>query len=268
MPVLSYFGGVRERVAVRSRLARVDMKVAGSLLARAPGNWQSVTGVSGHCTVLTFDDGPTDGVTEAILGVLAEYDAHATFFMLTCRARSRPDLVCAVRDAGHEVALHGPDHRLCTDFGRRATLQRLGTAKAELEDLAQAPIEHFRPPYGVQSLLNVQAVAKLGMRSVLWGPTFMDWLDVPQARRVEAATSLAKDDGVVVLAHDGFAAVTDGVDDGPEPLVDRVDLLRTVLTLWGEVGRTATSLAAARALGHEPVLESRVVSIGVKSPGR
>lgn len=31
---------------------------------------------------LTFDDGPTPGVTEWILDQLAEYDAKATFFCL------------------------------------------------------------------------------------------------------------------------------------------------------------------------------------------
>ena len=34
------------------------------------------------CVYLTFDDGPTPGVTEWILGQLDKYDAKATFFCL------------------------------------------------------------------------------------------------------------------------------------------------------------------------------------------
>lgn len=41
---------------------------------------------------LTFDDGPTPGVTEWILDQLAEYDAKATFFCLGKNAEQYPHL--------------------------------------------------------------------------------------------------------------------------------------------------------------------------------
>ena len=45
---------------------------------------------------LTFDDGPTPGVTEWILSTLDKYDAKATFFVLGKNVEMYPDL-----DAGN-----------------------------------------------------------------------------------------------------------------------------------------------------------------------
>ena len=41
---------------------------------------------------LTFDDGPTPGITEWILDQLAEYNAKATFFCLGKNAEQYPHL--------------------------------------------------------------------------------------------------------------------------------------------------------------------------------
>ena len=42
---------------------------------------------------LTFDDGPTPGVTEWVLDNLAEYNAKATFFCLGRNAEHYPDIL-------------------------------------------------------------------------------------------------------------------------------------------------------------------------------
>ena len=41
---------------------------------------------------LTFDDGPTPGITEWILSTLDKYDAKATFFVLGKNVEMYPDL--------------------------------------------------------------------------------------------------------------------------------------------------------------------------------
>ena len=63
--------------------------------------------------VLTYDDGPT-AETPAVLEALADVGATATFFVLLTRVRRTPGLLADVRDAGHEIALHGADHRRLT----------------------------------------------------------------------------------------------------------------------------------------------------------
>ena len=48
---------------------------------------------------LTFDDGPTPGVTEWILSTLDKYDAKATFFVLGKNVEMYPDLFQRILDA-------------------------------------------------------------------------------------------------------------------------------------------------------------------------
>jgi peptidoglycan-N-acetylglucosamine deacetylase len=63
---------------------------------------------------LSFDDGPHPVYTPAILQVLREYNAHATFFVVGAQARAHPDLVAAICADGHEVGNHtdGPQRTL------------------------------------------------------------------------------------------------------------------------------------------------------------
>ena len=54
---------------------------------------------------LTFDDGPTPGITEWILSTLDKYDAKATFFVLGKNAEMYPDLYRRILDAGHRIGI-------------------------------------------------------------------------------------------------------------------------------------------------------------------
>ena len=118
-------GGSGEAAA---RAARPLSPWLGSGASISPGDGR---------VVLTFDDGPTAGETDLILPVLGGRGATATFFVLVNRARRSPGLLHEVRDAGHEIALHGPDHRPLTSFGAREVGRRTRDARHELEDLAQ-----------------------------------------------------------------------------------------------------------------------------------
>ncbi len=60
---------------------------------------------------LTFDDGPTPGVTEWILSTLDKYDAKATFFVLGKNVEMYPDLFRRIVDAGHRVGNHTYSHQ-------------------------------------------------------------------------------------------------------------------------------------------------------------
>jgi polysaccharide deacetylase family protein (PEP-CTERM system associated) len=48
--------------------------------------------------------------TRKLLGLLAEYGAIATFFVLGCVAKKHPELIREISEAGHEIATHGYDH--------------------------------------------------------------------------------------------------------------------------------------------------------------
>lgn len=194
--------------------------------------------------VLTYDDGPEPGGTERVLAALADHGATATFFILLSKARRHPKLLAEVTAAGHEIGLHGVDHRRLTAFTPTEVERRTQDAKLELEDIVSRDIRWFRPPYGKQTFWIWRAITRCGLVSVSWGRDMLDWLDVPQTDRVAAALKGGRP-GAIVLAHDGFAGPEDGVDDGPPPTFDRGELARLVLEAYEERGLAGRSLADA-----------------------
>jgi peptidoglycan/xylan/chitin deacetylase (PgdA/CDA1 family) len=198
--------------------------------------------------VLTFDDGPEPGGTDRVLEALADAGASATFFVLMTRVRKYPTLLADVVAAGHEVALHGVDHRALPTLPPGEVARAIRGGRAELEDALGASIRWFRPPYGRQTVRNWRAVRSADLLPVLWGPTTWDWKDVSHEERVaKSMTGVAA--GKIVLAHDGFAGAADGACDGPPPPVDRGELVRSVLEGYAARGLQARSLGAALASG-------------------
>jgi peptidoglycan/xylan/chitin deacetylase (PgdA/CDA1 family) len=226
-------GGWQE--PVKSVLRRSAGLVAGSVVS---------VRTSARHVVLTFDDGPEPRGTDRILPVLAEAGATATFFVLLTRVRRHPDLLDEVVAAGHEVALHGVDHRALPDLPPAEVWSALRAGKAELEDAAGRTVRWYRPPYGRQTPRTWRAVTRAGLEPVLWGPTTWDWKHVSQAERLaKAQQGIAP--GAIVLAHDGFAGPDDGVQDGPAPVLDKAELIGSVLRGYRERGLSARSLTDA-----------------------
>jgi peptidoglycan/xylan/chitin deacetylase (PgdA/CDA1 family) len=200
--------------------------------------------------VLTFDDGPEPGGTDRVLAALAEGGASATFFVLLTRVRKYPGLLGEVLAAGHEVALHGVDHRALPTLAPDEVVRLVRDGKAELEDAVGREVRWYRPPYGRQTVRNWRAVTAAGMLPVLWGPTTWDWKsDVSDAERVQRSLREVGR-GSIVLAHDGFAGPEDGACDGPPPSLDRGRLITAVLDGYAGQGLRARSLGDALAEGR------------------
>lgn len=216
---------------------------AGTLLGSAVSVRTQVPDV-----VLTFDDGPEPGGTDRVLTALAEAGATATFFVLMTRVRKYPSLLGEVVAAGHEVALHGIDHRALPTLDPADVVRRVRDGRDELEQAIERPVRWYRPPYGRQTVRNWRAITSAGLVPVLWGPTTWDWKVVSDAERRDKAQR-GVHAGAIVLAHDGFAGPADGACDGPPPELDRGQLIAAVLDGYGARDLRARSLEHALASG-------------------
>lgn len=194
--------------------------------------------------VLTYDDGPQPGGTERVLDALAEYGATATFFVLMTRVRRYRRLFAEVVKAGHEIGLHGMDHRRLPELDPADVESRTNDARSELQDLLGGAVVWFRPPYGAQSLETWHAVTRTGMTPVLWSHALQDWRDVPAGTRHDIALDSARP-GSIMLAHDGYASREDGAVDGKPPEIDRGELARDLLQVYRERDLSGCSLARA-----------------------
>lgn len=191
--------------------------------------------------VLTYDDGPEPGGTDRVLSALATHDAHATFFVLVSRARLYPSLLAQVVAAGHEVALHGADHRRLTSFSTTEVRQQLTAGRAELEDRTGLPVRWIRPPYGAQTPATWLAMRRAGLTPVLWGCSSWDWKPIAHEARIARVRETASA-GSILLCHDGFADARDGVDNGRAPDVDRGELALGILDTYRSMGLSMRSL--------------------------
>lgn len=232
-------GDVLEGIPGVATLWRVGTRPLGSVRAVRTAE---------RTVVLTFDDGPVEGSTEGVLASLAEAGATATFFVLMTCVREAPGLVGEIVAAGHEVALHGPDHTRLTTLPTREVTERTRAARLELEDLAGRPVRWFRPPYGSQTPRTWLAVRRAGLTPVVWGGTTWDWKDVPTPRRLEMAMS-ALAPGQIVLAHDALNGGMVGAGAPGTFELDRGAFVRELLAEYAARGYSAVSLADALARG-------------------
>lgn len=194
--------------------------------------------------VLTYDDGPTPGVTDELLSVLADADATATFFVLLTRARTRRGLLQELVAAGHEIGLHGADHRKLTTLSPETLPGVLRDARSELEDLTSLRVRWFRPPYGAQDAATWRSVREADLTPVLWSLDCRDWMALAFEEHLNELRNrpLA---GSIILLHDGFADAGDGVDDGPPPVLDRPALTSAIIREIHVAGLEPQSLGRA-----------------------
>ena len=117
---------------------------------------------------LTYDDGPNDHATDALLDLLAKHNARATFFMIGRFVRERPDLVRRVHAAGHLIGNHTQTHAWLSFQSPRVIREELRACNHALEDTLGAPIHYLRPPHGARRPAVFRAAAELGLTLVQW----------------------------------------------------------------------------------------------------
>ena len=194
------------RVATAATVA-VALAHAGPALAaigplRRP--WLPATagvGDPGH-VALTFDDGPHPDATPQLLRLLDSAGVRATFFLLGRMLEDHPDLGRAIVGAGHEIAVHGYDHRLLLKRGPRATRDDLIRATATIADVTGVVPRWWRPPYGVASTSAVLAARRLELTPVLWTCWGRDWTPSTTPDSVFRAVLRKLAGGGTILLHD------------------------------------------------------------------
>lgn len=156
---------------------------------------------------LSFDDGPTPGLTDAVLDLLQRHGVQATFFLLAQKARRHPDLVRRIVAEGHLIGLHGEDHQLVFRQSATALAGRLGRARDDLRRLSGQPITLYRPSHGFKNWALLRALRRLDLKLVFWDFGVWD-TDAPPAAVLLSRLRLATPDArperpPILLLHDG-----------------------------------------------------------------
>ena len=150
-------------------------------------------GAADH-VALTFDDGPDPGFTPRFLATLAGRGVRATFFLLGPMVQAAPRLAAEIAAAGHEIGVHGWDHRYATLRGPGALHDDLARACDTIAAATGTVPRLYRPPYGVLSASALIAAHRLGLRPVLWSTWGREWAPgaTPGTVRATLAATLAR----------------------------------------------------------------------------
>ena len=101
---------------------------------------------------LTFDDGPTPGVTDELLDMLKKHEAKATFFCVGKNIENHPDLYQRILEEGHEIGNHTFNHK---NGWTSNNLEYLKDVQ-KFDKLHKS--KYFRPPYGRLKPAQIQVL--------------------------------------------------------------------------------------------------------------
>jgi peptidoglycan-N-acetylglucosamine deacetylase len=178
----------------------------GATICRAPGAERQIA--------LTYDDGPNPRHTAALMEVLEDHGARASFFLIGRWAEREPGLVRELAAAGHALGNHTWSHptmplrsaeAIRDELRRcRAAVERAGAALAEVDGAAL-----MRPPYGRRRPGTLRTMRQEGYVPVLWSVTSWDWARRATEEKITRRCTAARG-GDVILLHDGAHTEPDG----------------------------------------------------------
>ncbi len=136
---------------------------------------------------------------EAIMDILDEYSAKATFFLGGCWADDNIDCVRQIAERGHEVASHGYFHKDHSKMTYEQNLAEIRPSVKLVNAILGKEITLFAPPSGAFNDSTVTA-ASLGLKTIMWSRDTIDWRDGDVALITSRATKNLQT-GEFVLMH-------------------------------------------------------------------
>jgi peptidoglycan/xylan/chitin deacetylase (PgdA/CDA1 family) len=238
------------KIATEVALAAATLAAAGGTLtyaALSPGSQlfgpTLIAGDDPREVALTYDDGPNDDATSALLDVLAAHNARATFFMLGKFVRQRPELARRVHAAGHLIGNHTETHPWLHYQPARVIREELRSCNQALEDVLGAPVRYFRPPHGARRPFVLREAHALGLTTVQWNVMARDWLPIGTQGilgNIDRGLTRARrrGRGANLLLHDGGDRAM-GADRSAT-----VAATETLLNRWAHDGTRAVTVDA------------------------
>jgi peptidoglycan/xylan/chitin deacetylase (PgdA/CDA1 family) len=171
--------------------------------------WRMPADVRAPAIYLTYDDGPNPNATPALLDVLREGDARATFFLIDAHLTDETaPVVRRMFDEGHAVALHSSSRAMMiTPPDALADVLTRNAQRIE-QMTGGTPCQLFRPHAGWRSGSMYEALDRMNYRLVGWSWGLWDWNWYRRRDAARLASRLAgkASPGDIVVMHDGHHA--------------------------------------------------------------
>lgn len=148
---------------------------------------------------ITFDDGPTPGITEKVLDLLQKYQAHATFFCLGKNVAKAPDLFNRIKEEGHAIGNHTYNHI----NGWKVRSEEYFREIKLTEEIFGTQL--FRPPYGRMRPKQIKAISK-DYHIIMWSHLSLDYDKNYSKEECLALSTKDLESGSILVFHDSEKA--------------------------------------------------------------
>jgi peptidoglycan/xylan/chitin deacetylase (PgdA/CDA1 family) len=187
---------------------------------------------------LTFDDGPNPSVTPALLELLQEHAAQATFFLMGSHVRRAKQLAREIVTAGHAIGNHTETHPNLALLGAARIMGELEKCTEAIGEATGERVKMMRPPFGFRGPQLPGALRQAGLteRVIMWSAMARDWKAQDASRVIRRLERVRGGD--IVLLHDGDHRMLEG------QRMHTVQALEYWVPRWKDAGYSLVSLNA------------------------
>lgn len=149
---------------------------------------------------LTFDDGPEEQYTAAILDILQRFSVPATFFCVGKHVVHHPTLMHRIVNEGHAIGNHSWDHVNLTTLASDQIRDQLQNTQDIIHSVTGFSPKYVRPPFGAINSTVEDVIIALGFHPALWTIDSTDWQG-SSAPHIAHTVLSQLHPGAVVLFH-------------------------------------------------------------------
>lgn len=159
--------------------------------------------------LLTFDDGPDNRYTPAILDILEKENVPAAFFIVGMAAQNNIPILKRIYDDGFEIGNHTFTHPNLAEVSQERVRIELNTTRRLIESVTGHSTVLFRAPYNADS--EPQTIQELSPVAMGRGDNYItvgesidptDWKENITAEQIFNKIISEKNNGNIILLHD------------------------------------------------------------------
>ena len=111
----------------------------------------------------------------AMLDVLDQHKARATFFVTGRWAKKNPELLKIILSRGHQIENHGYSHPHPDQLSIGANQEEIKKTESIIEGIIGKKTHLYAPPYGEKGASGLRAAEAFGYQTILWTLDTVDW---------------------------------------------------------------------------------------------
>lgn len=199
-----------------------------------PNGWLMTSGPTdaARSLYLTFDDGPHPDHTPALLDLLAEHGAKASFFLVGREVERHDALARRIASEGHTLGNHSYSHPRFEALTLDEQLEEIERTQRLLTCIDGRSRHAFRPPRGVLTGAMLASLVRRRHRIDYWSYDSLDYSRRPVPELLETIQRHPPRGGDIILMH----------DDSEHSLT----LLRALIPAWIAQGFSLRALPHVR----------------------